>query len=142
MYMVTSNLAWNLSAGRTVSLGLLICLTTFLGCGGAAGTGSVEGKVSLNGQPYTDAAVVLLSLETGQAGSADIQADGSFRLENRLPVGTYKVYLAPKTETSTDEPVPVTVDQSVPSKYWNEASTDITVEIGEGDNQVEVPLQG
>jgi hypothetical protein len=140
--MLTSRFTWNSTAGWILSLTVLIGVTACIGCGGSAGTGNVEGKVSFNGQPYTDAAVVLLSLETGQAGSADILADGSFRLENPLPVGNYTVYLAPKAETSTDEPVPVTVDQSVPSKYWSEASSDITVEISEGDNQVDVPLQG
>jgi len=112
----------------------LLCVM-FLGCVKSNPAGTVEGKVILNDAPYAGAALVFLCLETGQAGSADIQSDGTFRIENPLPVGTYTVYLAPKTAEDTGEkPKPVAFDRTVPRKYWSEASSDISVEVFEGKN--------
>ncbi|MBC8873920.1 MAG: carboxypeptidase regulatory-like domain-containing protein [Planctomycetes bacterium] len=114
----------------------------FVGCGKSTPEGTVQGKVTLDDAPYADATVVFLSLETGQAGSADIQSDGTFRVEAPLPVGTYVVYLAPKAdEDMGEQPKPETIDQTVPDKYWDEGASDIKIEIHEGENDVPVPLK-
>jgi hypothetical protein len=116
------------------------------GCGETTPTGTVRGKVTLDDAPYADAAVVFMSLESGKAGSADIQADGTFSIETPLEVGSYKVFLTPKSasleeEMDMDKPMPEPmIDESVPEKYWNEASSDITIEITAGENDVTVPL--
>ncbi len=126
-------LPWLLVAVASLSSIVLV------GCGGTpTPAGTVQGNVTLSGAPYTntETAVVFLSLETGQAGSADIQSDGTFQIETALPVGTYSVYLAPKVgEDTAEEPTPVTNDQAVPEKYWNEASSDISIEVVEGKNE-------
>ena len=114
-----------------------------VGCEEPVSTGTVRGKVTLDDAPYGDAAVVFISPETGQAGSADIQADGTFTIETPLPVGSYVVFLAPKSamsEAAGDQPVEESVDESVPEKYLNEATSDISIEIVEGPNDVTVPL--
>lgn len=118
-------------------------LMTVVGCGGdARPTGTVSGKVTLDGSTYSDASVVFLGVESGQASSANIESDGTFRLPDPLPVGEYVVYLAPKAaEDPAAEPAPVTIDQSVPEKYWNEADSDIHVDIQEGKNEVAVELK-
>jgi len=104
--------------------------------------GSVEGKVVFNGQPYTEASVVFLNQETGQGGSANIQADGSFRLPEKVEIGNYIVYLAPKMEENpAAEPKPVYIDKTVPEKYWNEATSDIRVEVKTGSNQFTIELK-
>ena len=77
---------------------------------------------------------------TVQSGTFIINADGTFNLKDPLPVGAYKVYLAPKVDTASDQPKPVTMDKNVPDKYWNEASTDISVQVVAGVNDVTVPL--
>ena len=120
----------------------VFCLAPALlaGCGSSKPVGSVKGTVTLNGQPYADAAVAFLSLETGQAASADIQPGGTFQLEKPLPTGSYTVYLAPKVGPQSDEPKPVSIDKAVPDKYWSEASSDIKVDVKEGDNDVQVQL--
>lgn len=107
----------------------------FVGCGKTVPSGTVHGKVVLNDAPFADATVVFFCLETGQAGSADIQSDGTFRMENPLPIGKYTVYLAPKSAEDTGEkPIPDAIDQAVPDKYWNEGSSDIEIDILEGVN--------
>lgn len=125
---------------------LLACLVSalFAGCEERISTGNVRGKVTLDDAPYADAAVVFISPESGQAASADIQPDGTFTIETPLPVGSYVVFLAPKSaesEEGMDEPVEESVDESVPEKYLNEATSDISIEIVEGQNDVTVPLR-
>jgi hypothetical protein len=117
-------------------LGLAWC-----GCAKKTPMGTVQGKVTLNDAPYGDAAVVFLSMETGKAGTNNINADGTFNLKDPLPVGVYKAYLAPKVDAGSAEPKPVTTDKSVPEKYWNEASTDISIEVKAGPNDVKVELR-
>ena len=121
---------------------VLLCLApfAFAGCGSSKPMGTVKGTVTLNGAPYADAAVIFLSLTTGQAASADIQAGGAFALPAPLPTGSYTVYLAPKAAATSDEPKPVRIDQAVPDKYWNEAASDIKIDVKEGENDVKVEL--
>ena len=122
---------------------LLLAFTSLIafGCSKPEPVGTVSGKVTLGDAPYTNADLVFLSLETGQGGTAEIQSDGSFQVSEPLAVGKYKVYLAPKLSQATGEAQPVTIDQSVPDKYWNEASSDISVTVKEGENDVQVSLQ-
>jgi hypothetical protein len=124
---------------------LLTCLVSvlFAGCEERVATGKVQGKVTLDGAAYADASVVFISPDSGQAASADIQPDGTFTVETPLPVGSYVVFLTPKSAASAeagDQPVEESVDESVPEKYWNEATSDIKVKIIEGQNDVPVEL--
>jgi hypothetical protein len=121
----------------------LLCLVpvALIGCSSEKPLGKVQGSVTLDGAPYADAAVVFLSMDTGQGASGDIQSGGSFQLSEPLPLGSYTVYLAPKTVAESDQPTPVTIDQKVPEKYWNEAASDIKIEIQEGANTVNVELK-
>lgn len=85
-----------------------------------------------------------MCLDTGQAGSADIQPDGTFRLEKRLPVGAYVAFIGPKSSSAEemgDQPVETTVDEAVPKKYRSETTTDITIDIVEGKNDVAVAMK-
>lgn len=127
----------------TWSLSCIVCIAslTAAGCKPTEPMGTVKGVVKLNDEPYDDAAVVFLSLQSGQALSADIQAGGTFQLPAPLPTDTYTVYLAPKIAASTDEPKPVSIDAAVPDKYWSEAASDIKIEVKEGENDVQVLLK-
>lgn len=115
---------------------------TSLGCGKSVPTGTVQGKVTLNGQPYDNAVVAFMCLDTGYVALADIQSEGAFVIAEPVPVGNYTVYLAPKADPGGgDEPRPVTIDQSIPDKYWNESSSDIKIDVKEGENDVAVELK-
>lgn len=84
---------------------------------------------------------MFVSLENGQGSGSDLQADGSFQLPDPLPVGSYTVYFAPKSiavEDATAVPIPMQMDRSVPQKYWSESSSDIKVDVKEGENVVPV----
>ncbi len=126
---------------------VLACLVTvlFVGCGKTDPSGSVKGKVTLDDAPYSaEASVVFMSTETGQAGSANIGSDGTFSLEKPLPVGAYVVFIGNKSssvEVDAEAPTPEKPDEALPAKYRNEATTDIKIDIVEGDNDVTVPLK-
>lgn len=52
----------------------------------------VAGKVTLDGKPFTNGAVVLIG--TNGSTGADIQSDGSYRATN-VPLGRVRVMIAP-----------------------------------------------
>lgn len=102
--------------------------------------GTLEGTVLLNDTPYENAAIMFYSPTTGPAGIAELQPGGTFKLDTPVAVGKYTAYLTPKAvpEDPSGAPVPVSIDSSVPEKYWNEATSDVTVEVKEGPNTVTV----
>jgi len=122
---------------------IVVLVVGFVGCGpGGPATGTVKGNVQFGEKPYGDASLIFLSMQTGQGGSTNINSDGSFALKDRLPVGSYKVYLAPKIEESNlAEPKPVRIDSSVPSKYWDESTSDLGIEVAEGPNTVTIVME-
>ncbi len=127
-------------SGSAWTVALLACLG--MGCAQVDPVGTVEGTVLLDGEPYADASVVFLSLETGQGSSANLGPGGRFTLPDPLPVGTYTVFMAPRAEeSSADEPQPVTMDATIPDKYWNEASSDLRVTVEAGVNDVRVEME-
>jgi len=130
------------SACRLVILAISLAVLG-AACSKTEPVGTVQGKVLLNESPYTDAAVVFLSPKTGNGGTADIQADGTFRIQTPMKVGSYTVYLAPKVaaDGGGDRPVPVRIDRTVPQKYWNEATSDVSIQVNEGKNEVAVRLK-
>ncbi|WP_148080512.1 peptidase associated/transthyretin-like domain-containing protein [Roseimaritima ulvae] len=122
---------------------ILLPLAMLTGCSPSIPEATLSGNVTLNGKPYSDSAVMLIDLNSGQAGGTDIQPDGSFAIADPLPLGTYNVYLAPKalSEAEAASAAPITIDTSVPDKYWSEHSTDITVTIEEGENTATIELK-
>jgi len=122
---------------------LMVVGSSVIGCGrGSKPTGTVSGTVTLDGRPYADASVIFFSPATGQGGSANINPDGTFQLPKPIAVGEYIVYLAPRLEEDpAAEPKPVSIDSTVPEKYWSEASSDIRCEIKPGANQIAVELR-
>ena len=114
---------------------LALTLIAIVGCSKSNPTGTVKGSVQVKGKPYTDASIMIVSLATGQGGTAEIDADGNYHLKNPVPVGVYSVYFAPKeipAASATAAPVPMVQDRKIPDKYWDEAGTDLKVTINEG----------
>lgn len=121
----------------------VVLIVAIVGCGQSGpATGTVKGTVQYGEKPYGNASLIFLSMQTGQGGSTNINSDGSFELKERLPIGSYKVYLAPKIEENDlAEPTPVRIDSSVPSKYWDESTSDLGIEVAEGPNTVTLIME-
>lgn len=126
---------------RFTSLLLIALILSLIGCAQKIPMGTVKGNVEFKGKPYNNAAVLFVSLETGRGSSANINSDGTFALPDALPLGNYKIFLAPKIGDPLAEPKPVKIDKSVPGKYWNESATDLSHEVTEGLNEVTVELK-
>lgn len=126
---------------RTLIFCLALGWVALPGCSGSKiPTGTVSGKVVLNDQPYSNADVIFLSMESGKAATGALATDGTFSLSEPLPVGSYRVYLAPKLEGAGEEPQMVKIDEGVNEKYWNESTTDISKEVKAGSNEVTIEL--
>lgn len=130
---------------RFIALFALSCFGfCFAGCSNPNPVGTVKGTATVKGKPYTNAAVMFVSLETGHGASGDLNAEGKYQLSDPLPVGNYTVYFAPKSiapEDATAAPLPMHMDKSVPDKYWSESSSDIKVEVKEGANEIPVDVK-
>lgn len=127
-----------------ILIALLSCTVLLTGCAPDNPVGTVKGTASVKGKPYGDAAVMFISLEKGVGSGGDLNTDGSFSLTEPLPVGQYTVYFAPKSVAAEDlsaAPVPMHMDKSVPSKYWSESSSDIKVDVKEGENVVPIEVK-
>ena len=117
---------------------LLYCVA-ISGCGGEP-AGTVSGTVTLDGEAYAEGALIFIS--EGQGGSTNINSDGTFALEEPLPLGTYTVYAAGKIATEeelaaneSEQPsaAPAEGNSAVVESQRSEIS-DIKVEVAEGKN--------
>ncbi|WP_145073913.1 hypothetical protein [Aureliella helgolandensis] len=98
----------------------------------------------MKGKPYTDASVMVIDLSSGQGGGADLKSDGTFTLDDPIPVGSYTAYFAPISvppEDASAAPVPMQADKTIPQKYWNEASSDLKFEVKEGKNEFPIDIK-
>ncbi len=131
---------------RTLCLLACSVLILSIGCGKpTVPTGTVQGKVTMNDEPYAgDASVNFMSSETGQASSGNVQSDGTFQLKTPLPVGSYVVFLGPRGSDSPDgtmQPEDEKFDSTLPAKYRSESTTDIKFDVVEGKNDFTVALK-
>jgi hypothetical protein len=144
---------------------LILVLAALVGCGGGGGGGNhtpleqkktvpARGIVTYKGKPLDNASVTFMPLEEGKTISARGSTDGvgSFVLstygkDDGAPVGKYKVLvsvsftvevepgvLAPEPEGGFKSPIPL--------KYANPKTTDILMEVKEGDpNDFKIELK-
>lgn len=119
------------------SLALLLCVA---GCGAQGKpTGTLSGTVTLDSQPVTAGEVHLFSSEKGAGARATLDPGGKFAVTEPLDTGTYKVYITAPAVMATGgpdgSPPPVTAKLAIPAKYLQLETTDLSVEVKEGDNE-------
>lgn len=133
----------------TCRIGLPILLATL--CLGVAGCGSsskgpagyVSGKVTLNGNPVSNASVVFSSSTKGFAAEAKLDPAGAFRLTDSLPVGDYVVTVKPPpAPPPLGAPVAPSLPKSdIPEKYRSEEKSDLKFPIKAGANTANFDLK-
>lgn len=131
---------------------LLISIgTLLLGCsaqGFEGPTGTVEGKLTMKGQPLTPGTIVTFISVEGFAASGKTDPDGNFNLMFRgteqVPVSHYRVQLAPARRS--EEPqfdtdlsqhrgrVANRPTRPFPEKYSASTTSGLEVDVREGDN--------
>jgi hypothetical protein len=113
---------------RALSLVLFVACAVLLGGGRVSAAdeelATVEGTVTLNGKPVTDATITF-HLKDDQFVGAKFK-DGKYRVD-RVPAGMVKVTIASKK-------VPL------PAKYTSEETTPLSVEIKKGKGMVNLDL--
>ena len=137
--MTDSHLIKKFASRAAVVAGVLLLVT---GCSKSEPMGTVQGRLTVNGKPFSNANLQFMSSKTGRGGTAEVQSDGTFKLSTPMEVGTYTVILTPKTLPDPDKPAPrTTADKGAPEKYWNEVTSDITAKINAGPNDIPIELK-
>jgi hypothetical protein len=136
----------------------LIFLAGVLGCGGDSGrgpTGTISGKVTLNGKPVPAGTRVNFASNTGDATSAEISGDGSFTIMG-VTVGSYQVSFSPPAARSealspeeamkmahgtgpggagaNPKALAEATTDAVPKKYTDFSTSGVTFDVKEGSN--------
>jgi hypothetical protein len=114
------------------SILLAITLITTFGCGSAEeeaaeATAQASGTVTVNGKAVTRGTVALYSLQSGASAEATLDRGGKFKLTDPLAPGQYTVFLSRTA--------------GVPEKFLSETSSDYTVTLKEGANELVIDLK-
>jgi hypothetical protein len=91
-------------------------------------TGSVSGKVMLNGKPLSAAEVTAVTLDEAKPRvfTAPIQADGTYSFKEPLPPGRYVV---------------IVTAAAVPAKYSTTTTSGLVIEVKPGANSQNIELK-
>ena len=119
-----------------------LLLIAIVGCGNKLG--SVDGSVTLDGQPVPDGMVTFIKQGTEPGREGAVIKDGKFSAQ--IPPGSYKLELNGQKDNGSrvqkgfdgkDEVIPQTVER-FPDKY--NKKTELTQEIKAGANPVKLEL--
>jgi hypothetical protein len=122
-------------------LGLAASACWLVGCGGGPTTGSVSGKVTLNGAPLAAGVVLFSNAKTGVGASATLDASGAYRIES-IRTGEYQVAVQPPPAPAPHEmqpgAAPPTTD--VPAKSQDPATSGLKATVEKGANTADFAL--
>lgn len=123
------------------------------GCGGQ-GKGTVSGKVAYQGKPLPSGFVTFVP-EKGTPVHADIQSDGSYRIEN-VPIGPVKIGVQPKSAQNTLQSFPMPrnpkdygklqavmtkKETQIPPQYADPNKSGLTYTVRQGQQQYDIALK-
>lgn len=140
--MIRNSLCGRLSLALFVAAALL---AAGAGCGGSAkSTGKVSGQVVYKGKAVTEGEINFYSKERGTGSAAKVDGSGKFALPEPLEAGKYTVYVTapppaprdPKLGGGAEKAVVV----QVPEKYRAPATSNLSVTVTEGPNDVKLEL--
>lgn len=120
------------------------------GCGPKAGlnvpTGTVAGKVTLAGQPLTNASITFFGEGLGDTGSGILQSDGTYTLKYgngfSVPAGDYRVAITsarpqqapPDPNDLMANPDKYAQNESIPVKYRDPQTSGMIAVVKAGSN--------
>jgi hypothetical protein len=131
-------LAWMLFAG----------MVSLVGCGGNSNIGKVTGKVTLDGQPVSDATVVFSPTKGGSPSNARTDSQGVYTLsytrsEKGAEIGQHQVRITTFQHADADsEPPILAVPEKIPAKYNSQSELKVNVESGDNTHDFELKTDG
>lgn len=153
------NILWNRSMHGPVCLAVLaVCLS---GCssgekGYSGPTGTVSGTVTIDGESAPEGTIVQFSHQSGFAATGEVGSDGTYQITTRkgpeIRTGEYTVTVKPPTVELTEEQAdkimenpdsqpPEAPASPIPEKYRNTATSGLSFEVQEGENNFDIELQ-
>ena len=127
-----------------VTLMACLVMVNVTGCGSGDPVGTVQGTVTFKGQPLTEGILYVYNKKTAEAGEGKV-TDGKFKLLNELRTGTYVAYVTavPPPPPNPENP-PANLwgkfPKDFPAKYQREDKSDLSIEVKEGANEVELKI--
>lgn len=123
----------------------LLGIVGFLGCSGAEPVGTVNGHVTLDGQPLSKGAINFDNRQTRFAVSANLDEQGAYVIrtaeQNGLPPGEYVVAISPATIGTGESPLvgdssnaPNTQAKPIPKRYHSAATSGLSATVAVGEN--------
>lgn len=121
-------------------LALIMLLALAAGCGPNQAT--VSGKVVYQNKPVTSGTVNFLA-KSGDAAQATLGADGTFKLADMIPTGSYSVFVAPEPPTP---PAPGTRPTPrppflAPKRALDPVTSGVQVTLQGGKNDLSIELK-
>ena len=125
-----------------------LCACLLAGCGPSkAPSGTVSGKITLEGQPLTAGVVTLVNSAAGTGASAELDASGNYRIAGELPTGPYEVMIQapappPPLPASPGAPLPPTpaLKVNIPAKFHDAKTSGLSVTVKAGANTADFSL--
>lgn len=115
-----------------------------VGCDRPKPTGKLQGRVTFEGDPVTEAQIQIQSQVTGVAAAAALDGDGNFKFDTPITVGEYAVSITPVFDIPPAGTVsgPITAPErpDVPARYRNAATSGFVVEVTEGETKFEADM--
>jgi hypothetical protein len=122
------------------TLGILVCLGWLDGCGsGGPPSGTVSGKVTLNGQPLSDGVVVFTDSAAGVGASASLNERGIYHLPS-IPVSSYDVAIQPPPAPPPDEMPKVLPKSPIPEPFRDAETSPLKATVNQGPNTADFSL--
>lgn len=135
------------SSFQLLQLFLCVLMLTILGCGsGSSDIGTVEGVVTLDGNPV-DRATIIFYPPTGRSSFGYTDENGHYSLvhsrkNNGALIGNHRVTIS--TEIEKDYLNGANTDarkETMPAKYLDPEKTDLTGTVNSGSNEIDFELK-
>jgi hypothetical protein len=131
---------------RNIAAAIALCIG-FAAVGCDRHRATVDGRITLDGQPLHGGTVTFHPRDGGQPGYAVIASDGSYAIRTGesegLAPGRYAVTviaLQPSATASSQFGMPSPGEHITPPRYASASTTDLTADVHEGANQLDFSL--
>lgn len=146
MYSATSS-SFHPFAPPILLVAIVVCALT--GCGSGEVRGRIAGKVTFQGTPLSEGLVFFSNNDKGIHMSGEVKSDGAYEIITAkgagLPLGIYQVRVRPPLEplpTGAMLGAPKPKEHpNIPEKYREYETSDLTLTVKEGQNQLDIDMK-